>query len=113
MATVSDSSRPIRVFMIDDTAIVTEILSQEIARNRDIQLVGIARCASRAIEKIAQLKPDVITLDIEMPGLDVPNIVGKLIAHPLVVLTSSTDEGAALAMEALSAGAVDVVYKPV
>jgi two-component system chemotaxis response regulator CheB len=113
MGTLSDCSRPIRVFMIDDTAIVRETLSREIVRQNDIQLVGTAGSPFEAIRKISLLKPDVITLDIEMPQLDPSNFLARFISYPVIVLTSSTQQGAARAMEALSAGAVDVIYKPV
>lgn len=105
----------IRVLVVDDSAIVRSVLSKELARDPGIEVVGTASDPYVARDKIVQLKPDVITLDVEMPRMDGISFLRRLMRHyplPTVVVSSLTPEGGDLAMEALEAGAVDVMCKP-
>jgi len=105
----------IRVLIIDDSAIVRKIFSEELARYPDIEVVGTAPDPFVARDKIVNLKPDVITLDIEMPRMDGLTFLRKLMRFyplPAVVVSSLTTKGGKLTLEALDIGAVDVIAKP-
>ncbi len=105
----------IRVLVVDDSAVVRKVLSAELSKASDIQVVGTAIDPYAARDKICQLKPDVITLDMEMPRMDGLTFLAKLMRfHPLpvVVVSSLTPEGSETALAALEAGAVEVVSKP-
>ncbi|MBP9003062.1 MAG: chemotaxis response regulator protein-glutamate methylesterase [Candidatus Hydrogenedentes bacterium] len=107
--------KPVRVLIVDDSALVRKILSEELARDPDIEVVGTATDPYVARDKIVQLKPDVVTLDIEMPRMDGLTFLRKLMKHyplPVIVVSSLTKKGGDLALEALEAGAVDVMCKP-
>ncbi|HOK89203.1 MAG TPA: chemotaxis response regulator protein-glutamate methylesterase [Candidatus Hydrogenedentes bacterium] len=109
------SGKPVRVLIVDDSALVRKILSEELARDPDIEVVGTATDPYVARDKIVQLKPDVVTLDIEMPRMDGLTFLRKLMKHyplPVIVVSSLTKKGGDLALEALEAGAVDVMCKP-
>jgi two-component system chemotaxis response regulator CheB len=109
------SSQGIRVLIVDDSAVVREILTSELARDPGIEVVGSAPDAYVARDKIVMLKPDVVTLDIEMPGMDGLTFLRKLMRHhpiPVIVVSSLTPEGGEMALEALDAGAVEVICKP-
>jgi two-component system, chemotaxis family, protein-glutamate methylesterase/glutaminase len=115
MPVITNCSCPIRVLMIDESAIVMQLFARELGRHFDLQLVGTARELSEANQKISDLKPDVITLDIEMSRLDAPAFLANVMQsspRPVIVLASPTDQGAAAAMDALEAGAVGVLFKP-
>ena len=106
---------PIKVLVVDDSAVVRQILSQELARDKDIEVVGTAPDPYIARDKIVYLKPDVITLDIEMPRMDGITFLRKLMKYyplPVIVVSSLTAKGGDLALEALEAGAVEVLCKP-
>jgi two-component system chemotaxis response regulator CheB len=105
----------IKVLIVDDSAVVRKILSQQLNQDAEIEVVGTAPDPYIARDKIIALKPDVITLDIEMPRMDGITFLRKLMKHhplPVVVVSSLTPQGGALAMEAIDAGAVDVLCKP-
>lgn len=105
----------IRVLVVDDSAVVRKIFSQELARDPEIEVVATAPDPYVARDKIVQCEPDVITLDIEMPRMDGITFLRKLIEHhplPVVVVSSLTPQGGSLAMEALDSGAVEVLCKP-
>jgi len=104
-----------RVLVVDDSAVVRQILSRELSRGPGIEVVGTAPDPFIARDKIIQLKPDVITLDIEMPRMDGVTFLRKLMLHhpiPVVIVSSLTPKGGQLALEALDAGAVEVMCKP-
>ncbi len=106
---------PIRVLIVDDSAVVRKLFSEGLGREPDIEVVGTAPDPYVAREKIVSLKPDVITLDIEMPRMDGLTFLRKLMAHyplPVIIVSSLTQEGGEMAMEALEAGAVEVMCKP-
>ena len=106
---------PVRVLVVDDSALVREILTRELARDPGIEVVGTAPDPYVARDKIVSLKPDVLTLDIEMPRMDGLTFLRKLMHHfplPVIVVSSLTKKGGELAMEALEAGAIEVMCKP-
>jgi two-component system, chemotaxis family, protein-glutamate methylesterase/glutaminase len=108
-------NRSIRVLIVDDSAIVRRILSAELGKHQDIEVVGTAPDPYIARDKILALEPDVLTLDIEMPRMDGLTFLQKLMAArpmPVIVLSSLTPAGSMTAIEALSAGAVEVMCKP-
>jgi two-component system chemotaxis response regulator CheB len=105
----------IRVLVVDDSAVVRRVLSEELSRFGDIAVVGTAVDPYMARDKIAELKPDVLTLDVEMPRMDGLSFLAKLMKHhplPVVVVSSLTPENGENALRALSLGAVDVIPKP-
>ncbi|MHB8770912.1 MAG: protein-glutamate methylesterase/protein-glutamine glutaminase [Syntrophales bacterium] len=105
----------IRVLIVDDSAIVRKILSEELAKYPDIEVVGVAPDPFVARDKIVTLKPDVLTLDIEMPRMDGLTFLRKLMTYyplPTIIVSSLTPKGGKLTLEALDIGAVDVIAKP-
>ena len=105
----------IRVLVVDDSAIVRKVFSEELSREKDIEVVGTAPDPFIARDKIFKLKPDVITLDIEMPRMDGLTFLRKLMRHyplPVIIVSSLTSQGSQLALEALSIGALEVISKP-
>ena len=105
----------IKVLIVDDSAIVRQVLSRELAKAEDIQIVGTAPDPYVARDKIVQLRPDVILLDMEMPRMDGLTFLKKLMRHfplPVIIVSSLTPAGGDLAVEALNSGAVEVMCKP-
>ncbi|MGZ8415166.1 MAG: protein-glutamate methylesterase/protein-glutamine glutaminase [Gemmatirosa sp.] len=105
----------IRVLIVDDSALVRKILSDELSKHGDIEIVGTAIDPYVAREKIARLRPDVITLDVEMPRMDGLSFLAKLMRHfplPVVVVSSLTPRDSDNAVRALALGAVEVIAKP-
>lgn len=110
-----NSSKKIKVLIIDDSAVVRKLLSQMLSSDRDIDVVGTAVDAFAARDKIKKLKPDVLTLDVEMPKMDGITFLRNLMRlHPMPVIMVSTltEKGAGVTLDALSIGAVDFVTKP-
>lgn len=106
---------PVRVLIVDDSALVRRALTDGLSADPGIEVVGTAIDPYVARDKILQLNPDVLTLDIEMPRMDGLTFLKVLMKHhpmPIIVMSSLTTEGSAIALEALQAGAVDVVAKP-
>ena len=105
----------IKVLVVDDSAVVRKVFREEISRENDMDVVGTAPDPYVARDKIVKLKPDVVTLDIEMPRMDGITFLKKLMRHyplPVIIVSSLTKKGGNLAMEALSLGAVEVMSKP-
>ncbi len=105
----------VKVLVVDDSAIVRQKLEAELNRDPEIKVVGTALDPYIARDKIVELKPDVITLDIEMPRMDGITFLKKLMKHyplPVIIVSSLTPKGSELAMEALNSGAIDVMCKP-
>ncbi len=105
----------IKVLIVDDSAVVRQMLSRELDRHAGIKVVATAADPYIARDKIVKYQPDVITLDIEMPRMDGLTFLRKLMAHdprPVIVVSSLTGEGTQTAIEALASGAVDIVCKP-
>lgn len=105
---------PIRVLVVDDSAFVRKVLRTLLGASPRIVVVDIARDGLEALEKIADLKPDVVTLDLVMPHLDGIGVLQALprTGAPRVVVVSTSDAESELAMRALELGAVDIVHKP-
>jgi len=107
--------QPCRVLIVDDSAVVRQILSEILASDPGIEVVGTAADPLLAREKIKRLAPDVITLDVEMPRMDGLAFLENLMRlHPLpvVMISSLTERGADTTLQALALGAVDFVSKP-
>ena len=105
----------IKVLIVDDSAIVRKVLAEQLKRDRRIEVVGTAPDPYIARDKILALKPDVLTLDIEMPRMDGVTFLRKLMKHhplPVIIVSSLTPQGGRMALEALDAGAVEVMCKP-
>ncbi|MCX7635320.1 MAG: chemotaxis response regulator protein-glutamate methylesterase [Syntrophales bacterium] len=107
--------KKIKVLIVDDSAIVRKIFTEELSKYPDIEVIGAAPDPFVARDKIVQLQPDVITLDVEMPRMDGLTFLRKLMKYyplPTVVVSSLTPKGGKLTLEALDIGAVDVIAKP-
>ncbi len=107
--------KQIKVLIVDDSAIVRKIFAQELSKHADIVVVGSAPDPYAARDKVVQLKPDVITLDIEMPRMDGLSFLRKLMKyHPVatIIVSSLTAANSEMALEAMEYGAVDVLAKP-
>lgn len=105
----------IKVLIVDDSAIVRKIFSEELSKYPDIDIIGTAPDPYVARDKIIALKPDVLTLDIEMPRMDGLTFLRKLMKYypvPTVIVSSLTPAGGKLTLEAMDIGAVDVIAKP-
>lgn len=108
-------SGPFRVLVVDDSALMRKLLADMLRTSSEIEVVGPARDGAEAIEMAARLKPDVITLDVEMPGMTgLEALPAILEAHeaPVVMVSSLTQEGAEVTLRALELGAVDFLPKP-
>lgn len=108
-------SRPIRVLIVDDSALVRQVLAQGLAADPEIEVVGTATDPYQARDKILALQPDVLTLDVEMPRMDGVQFLRRLMPQyplPVVMVSTQTQRGAQVTMAALEAGAVDFVAKP-
>ncbi len=104
-----------RVLIVDDSAVVRKTFERELSHTQEIEVVGTAPDPFVARDMIVQLKPDVLTLDIEMPRMDGITFLRKLMHHlpmPVIIVSSLTRKGGELALEALDAGAVEVMAKP-
>jgi len=105
----------IKVLVVDDSALIREVLSRLLAREGDIKVVGTAVDPIDAREKIKQLNPDVVTLDVEMPNMNGLQFLEKLMRlrpTPVVMVSTLTRKGASETLLALELGAVDFVAKP-
>ena len=108
-------NRRIRVLVVDDSAIVRKVLSDALAAEADLEVVGVAPDPIVAMEKIATVRPDVLTLDLEMPKMDGLTFLRKLMKTtplPVIVVSSIAQSGCRAAVEAMEAGAVEVLAKP-
>ena len=107
--------KDIKVLIVDDSAIVRKIFTEELSRERGIEVVGTAPDPYVARDKIVKLSPDVVTLDIEMPRMDGITFLKKLMKYyplPVIIVSSLTPKGGKLALEAIDSGAVEVLSKP-
>ena len=105
----------IKVLIVDDSALIRQLLTEILSRDPAIEVVGVAQNPLIAREKVLRLEPDVITLDVEMPQMDGLTFLEKLMrAHPLpvVMISSLTERGCDTTLRALELGAVDFVTKP-
>ena len=109
------TGKKVRVLVVDDSALARRAIMNALASDPEIEVVGGAEDPYVAREKILALEPDVITLDLEMPRMDGLTFLKILQEHhpiPVVVISSLTQAGSAKAMEAMNAGAIDVIGKP-
>lgn len=107
-------SRPVRVLVVDDSALVRRLLVDGFQRN-GIDVVGQASDPYRARDLLVELKPDVMTLDVEMPRMDGVTFLKRFMPAmptPTVMISSLTQEGKKITLDALEAGAVDIIPKP-
>lgn len=107
--------KSVKVLIVDDSAIVRKILSNQLNQHNGIEVVGTAPDPYIARDKIVAIEPDVLTLDVEMPRMDGITFLRKLMKFhpmPVVILSSLTPKGSKTVIEALAAGAVDVMCKP-
>ena len=106
---------PVRVLVVDDSALMRKLIPQILASDDSIQVVGTAMDGSFGLKKIEELKPQVVTLDLEMPGMGGIETLKQIMRHhrvPVLVVSSHSTEGAAITLKALSLGAFDFVAKP-
>ncbi len=107
--------KPIKVLIVDDSAIVRKLLADALKGEPDIEVVGGAGDPFVARDMILRLEPDVLTLDIEMPRMDGLSFLRRLMTYrpmPVIIISSLTQSGSAATIDALRAGAVDVLAKP-
>lgn len=105
----------VRVLVVDDSVFMRYSITQYLNEHKGIQVIGAACDGLEALELIPRLKPDVVTLDVEMPHLDGHSTLKRIMAEfplPVVMLSSLTQEGAVETIQALTLGAVDFVAKP-
>lgn len=110
-----EPGRPVRALIVDDSALMRKVLAEILSATGEIEVAGTARDGEEAIVKAERLRPDVITLDVEMPGRSGVEILPVLLSvHPVpvVMVSSFTREGADVTLEALEQGAVDYMPKP-
>ncbi len=108
-------SHDIKVLVVDDSAVVRKVFSEQLSKQKGITVIGTAPDPYVARDKIVKLKPDVITLDIEMPRMDGITFLKKLMKHhplPVIIVSSLSTKGSKIALEALSLGALEVISKP-
>jgi two-component system chemotaxis response regulator CheB len=109
------SKHPIRVLVVDDSAFIRHILAQRLEADPDITVVGRAYDGLDALAQIPALKPDVVTLDVEMPKMDGLTALRRIMSEcptPVIMLSAYTQQGARATIQALMRGAVDFVPKP-
>jgi two-component system chemotaxis response regulator CheB len=107
--------RKIRVLVVDDSAVMRKLISNLLERDPNIEVIGTAIDGDFALTKVEALKPDVVTLDVDMPRMDGLTTLRHLVTShkvPVVMLSSHTTRGAMLTMQALEIGAFDFVCKP-
>ena len=105
----------IKVLIIDDSAVVRQTLEEILSSDPKIEVVGTAGDPYMAVEKMKEVVPDVITLDVEMPRMDGITFLQKLMSQhpiPVVMCSSLTEEGSETTLKALEYGAVDIIEKP-
>jgi two-component system chemotaxis response regulator CheB len=108
-------SKPIRVLIVDDSAVVRQVLTEVLSSDKAIQVMGAAPDPIFAMSRMEREWPDVIVLDVEMPRMDGLTFLRKLMAErptPVVICSTLTTQGAETTMQAMSAGAVSIVAKP-
>lgn len=109
------SHNPIKVLIVDDSALIRQTLSSILQSDPDIEVIAMASDPYEAVKEIRKQAPDVITLDIEMPGMDGLTFLKKIMNQhpiPVVMISSLTTQGSSSAIKALQYGAVEVISKP-
>ncbi len=108
-------SGPIRVLVVDDSALMRKLIPQILLQDPGIEVVGTAMDGLIGLRKIEELRPQVVTLDLEMPRMDGIEMLRQIMGRhrvPVIVVSAHTKEGASLTLKALSLGAFDFVTKP-
>ena len=108
-------SEPIRVLVVDDSALMRKLIPAILARDPSIEVVGTAMDGAFALKKIEELRPDVVTLDLEMPrmdGLETLRLIMRRTPMPVILFSTHSKEGAYSTLKALALGAVDFIAKP-
>ena len=105
----------IKVMIVDDSAVVRQVLQQQLAKSRDIEIIATAPDPIFALEKMKTAWPDVIVLDVEMPRMDGVTFLRQIMASrptPVIICSTLTEAGAEITMQALAAGAFAIINKP-
>src|SRR6266436_6375889 len=105
----------VRVLVVDDSALMRKLIPQILQTDNSIEVVGTAMDGNFGLRKIAELKPQVVTLDLEMPGMGGIDMLKEITRRhhlPVIVVSSHSTQGAAITLQALSLGAFDFVAKP-
>ncbi len=108
-------SETVRVLVVDDSALMRKLIPQILATDSSIEVVGTAMDGHFGLKKIEELKPQVVTLDLEMPGLNGIDTLKEIMRHwrlPVIVVSSHSTAGASITLKALGLGAFDFVAKP-
>jgi two-component system, chemotaxis family, protein-glutamate methylesterase/glutaminase len=106
---------PVRVLVVDDSALMRKLIPQILAADSSIQVVGTAMDGNFGLRKIEELRPQVVTLDLEMPGMGGLDMLKEIMRSqrvPVIVVSSHSTQGASVTLKALSMGAFDFVAKP-
>ncbi len=109
------SSNKVRVLVVDDSALMRKLIPQMLATDNSIEVVGTAMDGSFCLKKIEELQPNVVTLDLEMPGMNGIDTLKEVMRRqplPVIVVSSHSTEGASITLKALALGAFDFVAKP-
>lgn len=104
-----------RVLVVDDSPFMRKLISDMIESDPSLKVIGLAKNGFEAVEMVRRLKPDVVTLDVEMPGMNGLETLERILqSHPVPVLmfSAQTEKGAQVTIEALEIGAVDFIHKP-
>lgn len=113
---MADIKKPLRVLIVDDTAVYRKIVTEVLSELQDVEVVGTANNGKIAMNKIISLKPDILTLDIEMPEMNGLDVLASIKSGGLdvgaIVLSTLTHKGGELTMQALELGAFDFITKP-
>src|SRR6202158_932453 len=107
--------KPVRVLVVDDSALMRKLIPNILERDDSIEVVGTAMDGHFALKKIQDLSPQVVTLDLEMPGLNGIDTLKQITRHwrlPVIVVSSHSTAGASITLKALAHGAFDFVAKP-
>ncbi len=108
-------SETIRVLVVDDSALMRKLIPAILARDPSIEVVGTAMDGAFALKKIEELRPDVVTLDLEMPrmdGMETLRLIMRRAPLPVILFSTHSKEGAYSTLKALALGAVDFIAKP-
>ena len=108
-------NKPVRVLIVDDSAVIRQLLSMLLSSDPEIEVVGTASDPYIARDRIKALNPDVVTLDVEMPNMDGVTFLRKIMTlrpMPVIMISTLTQAGAETTLEALEIGAVDFIAKP-
>jgi two-component system chemotaxis response regulator CheB len=108
-------NKPVRVLVVDDSALMRKLIPKILEQDDSIEVVGTAMDGHFALKKIEELSPQVVTLDLEMPGMNGIDTLKQIMRHrrlPVIVVSSHSTAGAAITLKALALGAFDLVAKP-